>query len=570
MATSKVSFAAQALIAAVVVSAIIVLVNLIASRGLLRLDLTADQRFSVSEPTKRILADLRDSVKVTAYLSEELPTGLETLRRDLVDKFKEFAVHSGGNFEYEIVDPTGNEKLEEELAQRGINALRGQVLKRDKMEVMRFYSSLEISYLDKQPEIIPLIQRAEETEYELMSRIVRLTQSSRPIVAVYYGGIEDRDDPEKRAQLPQNMRSEYDPFINYLRELFDVREVRIGRNDRIPDDAQCLIVIRPKELDERQRYEINRTASRGVPVMLLVSRFDTPYDPRAAQMEQIDPGVDPLLAAWGVRMGESILSDRNCGTIEIVRSMGGFLQVRQPASLATMPMIMRGLNRDSIIARGVPDPGVLVPWPVALNVDRGKTDELGLKVTPLLQTSEETWRTSFSPMLSDEMLEPPEDKSAYIGSATVGILLEGPIPFAYEGQPIPAWPEPKEGEEDIPPLPGDETADATGIASLAPAPGGKVLLVASGDMLRYQHITSQMNQGTAVFFSNATEIFALGQDLINIRAKSYVSRPIDPEANTGAYKVLNVLLMPVLVVVFGIARALYRQAQKSAYLKQRA
>lgn len=162
MAQTKYSFGIQALIAAAVTIGIVVFVNLIAARGLVRYDLTADKRFSVSEPTQRILRGLRESVKVTAYLSEKMPVGFETLRRDLIDKFKEFAVLSNGNFEYRFVDPGNDEKMIQELANRGIRQLQGQVMQRDEFTVVNFFSSLEVSYFDKEPEVIPVVQNVDD------------------------------------------------------------------------------------------------------------------------------------------------------------------------------------------------------------------------------------------------------------------------------------------------------------------------------------------------------------------------------------------------------------------------
>ena len=84
---------------------IILLVNIISNRFFLRLDFTADQRYSLSDATEDILENLTDPVTVTAYFSEDLPPDIEKVRTDFRDLLTEYANLSGGQLVYEFVNP---------------------------------------------------------------------------------------------------------------------------------------------------------------------------------------------------------------------------------------------------------------------------------------------------------------------------------------------------------------------------------------------------------------------------------------------------------------------------------
>ena len=56
---------------------ILVVVNMISEQLFLRLDFTADKRYTLSTATKDILEDLDDVITVTAYFTKDLPPQLQ-------------------------------------------------------------------------------------------------------------------------------------------------------------------------------------------------------------------------------------------------------------------------------------------------------------------------------------------------------------------------------------------------------------------------------------------------------------------------------------------------------------
>ncbi|NIR46275.1 MAG: hypothetical protein GWN51_16855, partial [Gemmatimonadetes bacterium] len=70
-----------------------------------RLDLTAENLYTLSDGTKEILGDLDDLVTLTLYASDELPAQVEPLARDVNDVLRDFGRYGGGNIQIVRKDP---------------------------------------------------------------------------------------------------------------------------------------------------------------------------------------------------------------------------------------------------------------------------------------------------------------------------------------------------------------------------------------------------------------------------------------------------------------------------------
>ncbi len=65
-------------------------------RSSLRWDLTEDQRYTVSDGTRRLVASLSDRLTIRAYFSVDLPPQVKPLERYIFDILEEFVVPSNG------------------------------------------------------------------------------------------------------------------------------------------------------------------------------------------------------------------------------------------------------------------------------------------------------------------------------------------------------------------------------------------------------------------------------------------------------------------------------------------
>ena len=83
-----------------ILAAILVLVNIVGARFHKRFDLTKEKRFSLSDPTKVYIGNMKENATVTIYLDGKLPAGFQRLQNSVLDILKEFNEYSGGKIQY--------------------------------------------------------------------------------------------------------------------------------------------------------------------------------------------------------------------------------------------------------------------------------------------------------------------------------------------------------------------------------------------------------------------------------------------------------------------------------------
>ncbi|OYX95541.1 MAG: gliding motility-associated ABC transporter substrate-binding protein GldG, partial [Sphingobacteriia bacterium 35-40-5] len=122
----------------ILVLAGIVILNVLSSFFFTRIDFTAEKRYTLSEITKTILADLDDEVQVTVYLEGEFPAGFKRLRNSTADLLRDFKSYSNVNLKFDFVNPlAGDQKSQEEayqlLIEKGIEPTNLSVKTEDGM-----------------------------------------------------------------------------------------------------------------------------------------------------------------------------------------------------------------------------------------------------------------------------------------------------------------------------------------------------------------------------------------------------------------------------------------------------
>jgi len=121
----------QWLIMAIILAAI-VLINVISYYTAFKIDMTEDQRYSLSEGTKKYLSETikkqQAETRIDVYLGGEVPSELRMFRNSIEEKLKEFQYLADDNIKYGFINPSeGSEEdqriIEEELINNGIKPL---------------------------------------------------------------------------------------------------------------------------------------------------------------------------------------------------------------------------------------------------------------------------------------------------------------------------------------------------------------------------------------------------------------------------------------------------------------
>ena len=92
---------------------ILVILNFIGSYAFFRLDLTSENRYSISEPTKTLLNQLEDQVYVQVYLEGDFPASFKRLRNETREMLDEFQAYADGQLDFEFINPSSNPEIKE-------------------------------------------------------------------------------------------------------------------------------------------------------------------------------------------------------------------------------------------------------------------------------------------------------------------------------------------------------------------------------------------------------------------------------------------------------------------------
>src|SRR5690606_39080067 len=86
--------------------ALVVLINLVSSDRVFRIDLTEEKRYTIKPATRELLESLDDDVYVEVYLEGELNAGFQRLQNAIRETLNEFRVYSNNRVNFTFVDPT--------------------------------------------------------------------------------------------------------------------------------------------------------------------------------------------------------------------------------------------------------------------------------------------------------------------------------------------------------------------------------------------------------------------------------------------------------------------------------
>lgn len=553
-------------LAAVLLLAVAVVVSsLLGDMRGTRVDLTEDGLFTLSESAQGILERLAAPVQVKYYVTrqDKMPTGLKTLERDITDKLQDYSDASGGMLQFSVHDPSDDEELKELLAGKGVRPFQVRSVEKDEVGVKLIYSTVTIAYLEKQEEILPQVLPGSlpTLEYELVSRVFRLTRESKPVLAVY--APRPQLDPRTAgmyAQMgmqPPELPDTWEPVLGMLEgEHYDVRRIDLSADSPLPDDADALLVLGPENLDERQAWEIGRALHEGVNTLVAVQNHVYNYGTEQAggfriTAQQRRSGLEGMLQSYGLAVRGEQFFDAESEVLTVPRTqnvMGMQMRMQEPVR-APMQIAVRGeqLNRDVSMTNRIEF--LFYPWGTDLARDPARMAGLNLGCRTLFTSSERSWRKEYSP-------EPLTQSDV----SPRGREMESLLPLAYlvDGQ----FPAP-EGARPAWPAMSDSAAAAEAPVGLAPAPGQLMLL---GGAKLFEDPFVRLGQN-AMFLLNSVDAMALGGELIGIRSKLITQRGIKPvEAGQKLlYRIFVVVLLPLLFALFGILRLVMRRKESADY-----
>ncbi len=256
----------------------------------LRLDLTADKQFTLSEGTLKLLGSLEEPVELRLYVSggiREANPFLASYADRVHDFLNAYAEAAGGKITVRYIDPEPYSEEEDRAVGFGLQAI-------SLGNGTTGYFGIAGTNSTDDSDVIAVLspERERFLEFDLTRLVYNLAYPDKTVVGLITG-------------LPMNgdPAMQYKPWQIYtqLGQQFELRYLGgdIGSFDK---DIDLLLIAHPKQLSDRTLYAIDQFVLGGGKALIFVD----PHS-EAAAMRQRQPGMEPtsssldkLFDAWGI------------------------------------------------------------------------------------------------------------------------------------------------------------------------------------------------------------------------------------------------------------------------------
>src|SRR5262249_53551119 len=166
--------AAETSVYLAIIAAILVVVNVIAYVGIhKRIDVTKNERFTLSQGSGRLVKSLKGQMHIDAYVTKGLPK-LDAFVRDLPDLLKLYQRAGGANFDYSIIEAKSDDQRQaaKEAGLQDVAFGEGSETREDQASIAQGYMGLVFKY-GSEKDKIPIIQpdRADGLEFWISNKI---------------------------------------------------------------------------------------------------------------------------------------------------------------------------------------------------------------------------------------------------------------------------------------------------------------------------------------------------------------------------------------------------------------
>lgn len=197
---------------------ILVLANLASRKAFLRLDLTSQGSYSISQASKNTVKTLTEPLSVKVFFSDNLPAPYNSTAQYIKDILVEYKGAANRNFSYQIfnMNKAENQKI---ATSYGLRQVQIQQIKNSEVGVKQVWMGLAITYGDS-IEIIDGITSESGFEYNLTTKIARMISQADTLAGL------DADDKilvtlYSSESLNQFRIANFSELSNLARNAFD-------------------------------------------------------------------------------------------------------------------------------------------------------------------------------------------------------------------------------------------------------------------------------------------------------------------------------------------------------------
>ncbi len=561
--------------------ALLIIVNFVASKKYVRLDLTADKRFTLTDATVNLVTKLDDVVEFKVYLTgDNLPAKFVEFKEQVRSRLEEFRNLNPDNIEYEFIDPYAVENHEDfirELTQKGLQYTNVS----EKTEngtnqvyivpgVMVYYKgrNYPVNFLNTEitaNHIEVLNKSIQSLEHNLTTAIRILKKSKKDYKVV--GFLQGHGELDGRY---------INDLANSLSDYYMAGPVMLtDTNGKVQlnalDGVDALVIAKPrnqedldainnikrqyfsaaeniddKMLSEEEKFVIDQFIMRGGVTVWMIDQVKAEMD--SLRVTNIFPAMinklntEEMLYNYGVRINNNLVEDAICAPITMQVGKYGNKPDYKQVQWVYFPMITT--NNEHITTTNL-DP---IKLNFANTIDTIPT--LGTNKTILLTTSENSKIVKAPVRVGFDVAINGADKSFNQGKKPVAVLLEGTFNSYYKNR--------------IPPL--------ANVVGKNESKTTKMLVISDGDIAKNEFVKGQplplgADMENRLYFDNKKFLlnafnYLLGdEDIIQARSKKIQMRLLNRAVvheKGNQIKAINIAVPLAFIVIFGLLYNAFR------------
>lgn len=408
-----------------------------------RIDLTQDQKFTLSDATRNLLNKIDKPIAIDIFLSGNLPGEYRKLNRETRDLLEEMK-SLNGLIDFQFIDPLEDEEVAEEVVQQlvnfGLQPLRvsrqkkGQISEQvvfpwavasiDRQTVVNIPLLTEKNHPDP---VVKMAQSAQELEYHFYVKISLLFQKDFKKLAVIKGNGEAPD-----RLLADGLAS--------LRDFYNLAQFTLDSVSRNPQETlrqinyfDAIWIAGPSEaFSEEEKLVLDQYLLNGGKILLNTDKaqlsLDSLYTDGNAFALPLELNLDDFLFKYGLRINQQLVQDKYTSPLMLVSGSGSNQQYNVLPWLYA-PMLLPNPELD--INQGVENVRVEFASPI-------DTLPNPVKKTILLQTSTLSGLAGLPTTVNlSETLNAFENFEGIGKKLNLGVLLDGNFTSVYKNRVLP-------------------------------------------------------------------------------------------------------------------------------------
>ncbi|UNY97771.1 gliding motility-associated ABC transporter substrate-binding protein GldG [Zhouia spongiae] len=527
---------------------VLIIVHFISNRFYCRIDLTQDQRYTVSETTKDIIKTLDKPVVIDILLAGDLQPEFRKLQTEVKQLLEEFTA-TNRLIQFNFVDPLEDDRDKNKtitgLQQLGLTPLNVTVSEGSKVS-QEFIFPWAVANLENQSVKVSLLKNklgatseervnnsVQQLEYVFADAIKKLTIREKKKIAVLRGNGELED-------------IYLSDFLTTLRDYYKIAPFTLDSVSNNPQktledlkEYDLTIIAKPTErFSEEEKYVLDQyTMHGGKSIWLIdqtVAELDSLFNDQGKSIAfPRDLNLNDLFFKYGIRINPVLVKDLYFTQIVLASGTGNDSQYN-PLPWFYSPMVFSDNSHP------VNNNIEALRFQFANSIDTIKSST---KKTILLSSSPLSKTEGTPREISLDIIGRQPDKNSYNnGNQPLAVLLEGSFNSAYQNRIKPF-------NTTNPKNTGDDT---------------KMIVIADGDLignqirngrpleLGYDKWTNNF-YGNKEFLLNSVNYMLDDSGLINIRSKKVELPFLDTEKVANSKKLWQLVNTGVPVILLLIS-----------------